>query len=110
VFSTRFARAVPQGIVYAIDVEPKQLDRLREDLIAQNIDNVVPVLASYRRPICRPSCDVVFIGDTYHHIENRVDYMRRLRARSSRAADWRFEYKPGTLPVGPPADHKPQAG
>lgn len=112
VFSTRFARAVPQGIVYAIDVEPKQLDRLREDLIAQNIDNVVPVLASYSTPHLPPaSCDVVFIGDTYHHIENRVDYMRRLaRALKPGGRLAILEYKPGTLPVGPPAEHKLKPG
>jgi SAM-dependent methyltransferase len=108
VFSTLFARAVPRGIVYAIDVEPRQLDRLREELIAKEIDNVVPVLASYSTPHLPPaSCDLVFIGDTYHHIEGRVDYMRRLRRvlrPGGRIA--MFEYKPGKLPVGPAPEHK----
>ena len=112
VFSLRFARAVPRGVVYAVDVEPKQLDSLREHLLAGGFDNVVPVLASYSTPHLPPnSCDLIFIADTYHHIDDRVTYMRglqRILRRGGRLAI--LEYKPGPLPVGPPAEHKLAAG
>ncbi|MEO6710400.1 MAG: methyltransferase domain-containing protein [Planctomycetota bacterium] len=108
VFSLRFARAVPRGVVYAVDVEPKQLDALREQLLAGRFENVVPVLASYSTPhLPTNSCDLIFLADTYHHIDDRVEYMHRLQRvlrRGGRLA--LLEYKPGPLPVGPPPEHK----
>lgn len=108
VFSMRFARALPRGVVYAVDVEPKQLDALRGQLLSGGFENVVPVLASYSTPHLPPaSCDLIFIADTYHHIDDRVEYMRKLQRvlrRGGRLA--LLEYKPGPLPVGPPPEHK----
>ena len=112
VFALRFARAVPRGIVFAVDVEPKQLDALREQLLAGGFDNVVPVLASYSTPhLPSASVDLIFIADTYHHIDDRVAYMRRLqRALRSGGRLAVLEYKPGPLPLGPPPEKKLQAG
>jgi ubiquinone/menaquinone biosynthesis C-methylase UbiE len=108
VFSLRFARAASRGVVYAVDVEPKQLDALREQLLAGGFENVVPVLASYSTPHLPPnSCDLIFIADTYHHIDDRVAYMSRLQKvlrRGGRLA--LLEYKSGPLPVGPVPEHK----
>src|SRR5262245_43113356 len=39
-FTLRLARAVPKGFVFAIDVEPRQLDRLNERLKEAHVDNV----------------------------------------------------------------------
>lgn len=112
VFALRLARAVPRGVVYAVDVEPRQLDALREELLAGGFQNVVPVLASYSTPHLPPnSCDLILISDTYHHIDDRVAYLRRLAPllrSSGRLA--LLEYKPGPLPVGPPPEKKLAAG
>ena len=112
VFSLAFARACPQGVVLAVDIEPRQLDRLGEHLRAEELDNVVPVLAAPDDPHLPPGrIDLIFIGDTYHHLEDRVAYMRALR-RALRP-DGRLallEYKPGDLPVGPPPERKLAAG
>jgi ubiquinone/menaquinone biosynthesis C-methylase UbiE len=112
VFSLRFARVASRGIVYAVDVEPKQLDALRDQLLAGRFENIVPVLASYSTPhLPSNSCDLIFIADTYHHIDDRVEYMRRLQRvlrRGGRLAV--LEYKPGVLPVGPPPEKKLAAG
>ncbi len=112
IFAFAFAKACPRGIVYASDIEPGQLDRVREGIAQVGVRNVVPVLASYDDPHFPPRrLDVVFIGDTYHHLQDRVAYMQRLK--SALTANGRlvvFEYKPGTLPVGPPAEHKLPAG
>ena len=65
VFSLPIARHVSKGLVYAVDVEPRQLDALRERLHAEGIENVVPVLASYSDPHLPPgSVDWIFIVDT----------------------------------------------
>lgn len=112
VFALRFARACPRGVVFAVDVEPRQLDALREQLLAGGFENVVPVLASYSTPhLPTASCDLIFIADTYHHIDDRVAYMRRLaRALRSGGRLAVLEYKPGPLPVGPPPEKKLAAG
>lgn len=112
VFALRFAQAAPHGVIYAVDIEPRQLDRLREHLLATGIENVVPVLCSATSPHLPPgSCDVIFIGDTYHHIRERAAYMRQLkRAFAANGRLALFEYKPGQLPVGPPPAHKLQPG
>jgi len=112
VFAVAFGRAVPSGIVYAADIEPRQLDRLRERLDEESLHNVVPVLASFDTPHFPPtSLDLIFIGDTLHHLPDRVTYLRALQ--SSLKAGGRLvllEYKPGDLAIGPPAKHKLAAG
>lgn len=108
VFSRAFAKALPHGLVYAVDVEPAQLDRLREHLIAERLENVVPVLASYSTPhLPLASCDLIFVADTYHHFDDRVSYVRGLaRFLKPGGVLAILEYKPGPLPVGPPPEHK----
>jgi hypothetical protein len=66
------------------------------------------VLGSYCDPHLPPHrIDWIFVVDTYHHLEDRIAYLQGLRG--DLAAGGRLvvlEYKPGDLPVGPPADHK----
>jgi SAM-dependent methyltransferase len=111
-FSVAFARACPAGIVYACDIEPAQLDQIREKIHTDHLENIVPVLASADEPHFPPSrLDVVFIADTYHHLDDRVAYMTRLKSvlkPGGRVV--LLEYKPGQLPVGPPPEHKLQPG
>jgi len=112
VFALPFARACPDGYVLAVDVEPRQLDALRERLLAEDVANVVPVLGSYSDPHLPPGrVDLIFVADTYHHLEDRVAYFERLaRALAPGGRLALVEYLPGDLPVGPPADHKLPAG
>jgi SAM-dependent methyltransferase len=99
---------LPDGYIFAADVEPAQLDAVRVGLLAKSIDNVVPVLASYTTPhLPAASCDAIFIADTYHHFDDRIAYMELLRTRLSPGGYLvLLEYKDGDLPVGPPAKHK----
>lgn len=107
-FSLPLAKACPDGLVFASDIEPAQLDRLRERLAQAELGNVIPVLASYEDPHFPPArLDLVLIVDTFHHIDDRASYLRKLKRSlkpNGRLAV--LEYKPGDLPIGPPADHK----
>ena len=80
----------------------------RDRVTDAGLDNVVPVLASSFTPHLPPShVDLVLVVDTYHHLEDRADYFRRLRSMlrpGGRLAI--LEYKSGPLPVGPPAGTK----
>src|SRR5262245_43212387 len=96
-FSVAFAEACPLGVVYACDIEPAQLDQVRERIRAKGLKNVVPVLASADDPHFPPArLDVVFIGDTYHHLDDRVAYMARLKSVLKPGGRLvLLEYKPG---------------
>jgi SAM-dependent methyltransferase len=112
IFSLAFAARCPQGIVFASDIEPAQLDALDARAAKARLANIVPVLASRDDPHFPPGrMNLVFVADTYHHLENRVDYMRRLaRALAPGGRVVLLDYKPGELEHGPPPDHKLAAG
>ncbi len=112
VFSMAFAKACPNGVVYACDVEPAQLDVIRQKIHTLHMDNVVPVLASTDNPHFPPGqLDVVFIADTYHHLDDRVTYMRRVaRALKPGGRLVVLDYKSGLQKIGPPPEHKLAAG
>jgi FkbM family methyltransferase len=96
------------GTVFAVEVEPKLLEHLRQRVEEENIGNVVPVLASAHDPrLPYRQLDVVLIVDTYHHFDDRLVYLRRLSQvlkPGGRVAviDW-FKRD---LPEGPPLEHK----
>jgi SAM-dependent methyltransferase len=78
-FSARIAKRVPQGKVFAIDVEPDMLRYLRERAQREHLDVLVPVLGSVASANLHEPVDLVLIVDTYHHIDNRVAYFAKLR-------------------------------
>ena len=96
------------GTVFAVEPEPKLVEHLRERAEKTDAANVVPILASFDNPRLPPSSvDVVLIVDTFHHIDDRLAYLRRLSRvlkHGGRIAivDW-FK-RP--LPEGPPPEHK----
>jgi SAM-dependent methyltransferase len=112
IFSLAFAARCPAGIVFASDIEPAQLDALDARAAKARLANIVPVLASRDDPHFPPGrMNLVFVADTYHHLENRVEYMRRLaRTLAPGGRVVLIDYKPGQLEHGPPPDHKLAAG
>jgi ubiquinone/menaquinone biosynthesis C-methylase UbiE len=108
-FTLRLARVVgPAGHVYAVDVEPRILDALRERLGAARTLNVTPVLGLPDDPLLPDgACDVVLIVDTYHHFPDGPAYLRRLRRALRPAARVvNIDYEKRQTPVGPPLDHR----
>lgn len=108
-FSRRFAAAVgPTGTVFAADVEPAMAAYARRRADEEGQANLTPVLASYDDPrLPDGTVDLVFVCNTWHHIEDRVDYARRLivdLAPAGRVAI--VDFLPGELPVGPGPEHK----
>jgi ubiquinone/menaquinone biosynthesis C-methylase UbiE len=112
IFTLAFAKACPNGVVYASDIEPAQLDVVRKKIHDTNRRNIVPVLASEDDAHFPPAqLDIVFIADTYHHLDDRVAYMRRLaKALKPGGRLVVLDYKPGVLKIGPPPEHKLAAG
>jgi predicted methyltransferase len=103
------SRAVgPRGTVYAVEVEPKLVAHLRARAEEEGTANVVPVLTSKtsaRLPVA--GLDLLLIVDTYHHLDGRVAYMRRVAdvlRPGGRVAIVDWHKRP--LPQGPEMDHK----
>jgi ubiquinone/menaquinone biosynthesis C-methylase UbiE len=107
-FSRRLAQAVAPGVLFAVETEPNLVTHLRARAEREHTDNVVPVLASASNPRLPPGAlDLVLIVDTYHHIDDRLTYFRRLQGMlkpTGRVAiiDWHKH----PLPEGPPPEHK----
>lgn len=108
-FERHLSRAVaPGGIVLAIDIEPEMVRHLGERARKESTPNVVPVLALPKDPFLPAGrVDCVLIVDTYHHIDGRLAYFRRMK--DSLAPGGRIavvDYHKRDLPVGPPPQHK----
>lgn len=79
-FTLRLARAVGAGgRVFAVDVVPAMLARLRNTLREAGVANVTPVLGQAGDSLLPGgACDVVLIVNTYHHFPDGPDYLRGL--------------------------------
>jgi ubiquinone/menaquinone biosynthesis C-methylase UbiE len=70
----------PRGVVYAVEIEPNLVTHLRGRAEREGTANVVPVLGSTDAPrLPAGRVDRVLFVDTYHHLNDRVEYFRRLR-------------------------------
>lgn len=111
-FTRRFLESVaPGGTVYAIDVEPKALDHIRAHLSsAQPNTSILSFIhADPDNPKLKAaSVDLLFLCNTYHHIENRPRYFSRA-AEAIRSGgrlvviDFYADHRSGDL--GFPKDH-----
>ena len=105
-FTLRLARAVGQkGQVFAVDVDEGMLSYLRARLATEKIQNVQVMQVPAHDPLLLDSSlDLAFICDTYHHIEDRDVYLRKLHKAlkpNGRLVIVDF-YKKEGIPVGPP--------
>lgn len=80
-FTWRFVDAVTtSGKVYAIDIEPEALQYIERRLAQRPIPYSAEfVLATSDSPnLPAESVDVIFICNTYHHLQDRPAYVKRL--------------------------------
>ena len=100
--TVRLARAAPLGVVYGVDIEPEMVRYLGERAEREGLENLHSLLGAPDDPKLPGPVDLVVIVNTYHHIEDRVAYMRRLLASLTPAGRVAIiDFKPGPLPVGP---------
>ncbi len=82
-FTRKFVWAIQdKGMVYAVDTEPGML-KYNEEMIEHlhTPYNAKFVVAKEDDPSLPPnSVDLVFLCDTYHHLEKRTDYFTRVKA------------------------------
>lgn len=77
-FSVRIAKRLPDGKVFAVDIEPDMLSYLGERAHHEHLSMLAPVRASPDNANLPGPVDLVLVVDTYHHIENRTAYFAKL--------------------------------
>lgn len=78
--SFRIAPEVPEGRVFAVDIQPEMLNMMRETIDQRDIDNVVPVKGTIRDPnLPTDSIDAALMVDAYHEFSHPREMMLNLR-------------------------------
>ncbi len=105
-FSVRLAKRVPEGKVFAIDVEPDMLRYLSERARREHLDKIIPIVATQESANVPEPSDVMLIVDTYHHIDDRVAYFTKLKKSLRPQGHLAIvDFKPDS-PEGPPPEHR----
>jgi SAM-dependent methyltransferase len=108
-FTERFARVIgPGGRVYATDVQDVMIRKLQRRAEKRQLANVTVVHGTFEDP-CLPagSCDLAFFSSVYKEIDQRVDYMQKIRSAlkpEGRVAI--LEYRLDADAPGPPRDRR----
>jgi len=79
-FALRFARVLPQGKIYAIDIEPDMVRHLASRAKQEQLANVVAMQAAPDDARLPEKVDLALLVDTYHHIDDRTRYFGALKS------------------------------
>ncbi len=105
-FSVRIAKRIPDGKIFAADVEPDMVRYLGERARREHLTNLTPVQASAEAANLPEPVAFVLVVDTYHHIGNRIQYFAKLKSLlRSRGRLAIVDFKADS-PDGPPAQHR----
>ena len=77
-FVVPFARAVPSGTVYAVEVDGGFLPLIDDRARSAGVANVRTVLGAFTDPKLPANVDVAFMHDVLHHVADRPAYLQAL--------------------------------
>ncbi len=107
-FTRRFAFAALAGKATGLDVEPSMVQYMHEDAEKRNLLNYEARIVKIDDPeLGDNTTDIVFLCNTYHHIDNRIAYFSNVS--KSLKTGGRLvivDYYKKKLPHGPPPEHK----
>ena len=76
-FTFRLAAQVPDGRVYAVDIQDEMLDIIRKRMQRRTVINVLPVKGESDKPMLPPGAiDAVLLVDAYHEFAYPYEMMR----------------------------------
>ncbi len=112
-YSLRIAKRIgPTGIVFANDIQPEMLDRLRANAAAQKITNIQTVLGTESDPKLPPGkLDLVILVDVYHEFsrpQRMLDRIRESLKPNGRLVLLEFRKEDPDVPIRP--EHKMSVG
>ncbi|MGE0460299.1 MAG: class I SAM-dependent methyltransferase [Vicinamibacterales bacterium] len=105
-FSTRLARSAAAPAVFAVDIEPNMIAHLKMRAAKEGLRNITPVQATADGPNLPAPVDTILVVDTFHHIPNRVEYFRRLRASLKPGGQLAIVDFRKDAPSGPPVEFR----
>jgi len=80
-FTFRLNKRVPEGRIYAVDLQPQMLAMIRTRMREEGADNVVPVRATEKSPELAPeSIDAALFVDVYHELAYPHEVMKEVVA------------------------------
>lgn len=78
-FLKYLSKSVPRGKVYLLDVEPKMVDYLNRRILRDGFARAAAFLSKPDQAQIPEKVDLVLFVNTYHHIEARTEYFKKLR-------------------------------
>ena len=108
-FTFRFARKVGDtGRVYAVDINSDMILYMNRYIRDKKVKNVTTILSAPDDPLLADaSINRFFICNTWHHIQNRPQYIARMKTMLKPGGQIIVvDYKKKQLPVGPPPEMK----
>ena len=105
-FSVRIAKRIPEGKIFAADIEPDMVRYLGERARREHLINLVPVQASADTVDLPEPVDVALVVNTYHHIGNRTQYFAKLKSSLRPAGRLVIVDFRADSPNGPPVRHR----
>jgi SAM-dependent methyltransferase len=105
-FSARLARSVPDGEVFAADIEKDMVRYLGERAKREKLSNIIPVQSSADSANLPRPVDLILLVDTYHHIGDRLEYFTRLRSSLKPGGRLAIVDFTAESPDGPPVAHR----
>lgn len=105
-FSVRIAKRIPEGKIFAADVEPDMVHYLGERAKREHLNNLIPVQAAADAANLPEPVSLIIVVDTYHHIGNRTEYFAKLRQSLTPGGRLAIvDFKAGS-PNGPPKNYR----
>jgi ubiquinone/menaquinone biosynthesis C-methylase UbiE len=107
-FTRRFAFAALTGKAVGLDIEPSMVRYMKEDAKKLGLKNYeARVVKTDDSELGNNTVDIVFLCDTYHHIDNRVEYFSKVASSLKKGGRLVIvDFYKKELPYGPPPDHK----
>ena len=105
-FSVRLAEKGAD--VIAADVDDEFQEFLKKRINENNLKNIETRKIPYDSPDLKvEEADIVFMVNTYHHIENRAEYFAKVKKGTKQNGELVIiDFFKTDLPIGPPVDHK----
>ncbi len=85
-FSNIFSQIVKKGKVYAIDCEPNMVVYMQNRFSDTDFAHLTVIQSQYEDPCIPVGTDTVFLANTYRFIQNRGEFLNKMREQT----------KPGT--------------
>jgi cyclopropane fatty-acyl-phospholipid synthase-like methyltransferase len=105
-FSTRLARSTAAPAVFSVDIEPNMVAHLEMRAAKEGLKNITPVQATPDSPNLPSPVDTILVVDTFHHIPNRVEYFRKLKASIKPGGQLAIVDFRKDAPSGPPVEFR----